>query len=311
MARADRGKSGPVENGRARYLLRALGWSPRDAVGVALGVFVTLAILINVLFLQSGSHPAPMFKGARGPVKTAVTESTSVPRPRPLEPAAAVAPSKVAAPSAPRSPGEIINDMQRELARRGYYDGAVDGLYGPKTDAAIRDFEQAAGLKPSTEPNEALLQAMVKAPAKLAKGTTGTTAPVPRPPAPMRNEAVEKPVERPAPSKRVIALQRALADFGYGQIKPSGLIDADTQAAIEKFERERKLPITGQVSDRVMREMAALPADRWNKISSRTGARFRNHRARCKANALVASARVVNTGRLAWAGTTNETLECA
>ena len=33
--------------------------------------------------------------------------------------------------------------------RRGYYDGPVDGLYGPRTDTAIRDFERAAGLKPS------------------------------------------------------------------------------------------------------------------------------------------------------------------
>src|SRR5215469_1720779 len=251
MARADRGKSGPVESGRATYLLRAFGWSPRDAVGVALGVFVTLAILINVLFLQSGSHPAPMFKGARGPVKTAaVTESTSVARPRPLEPAAPAAPSKVAA---PRSPGEIINDIQRELARRGYYDGASDGLYGPKTDAAIRDFEQAAGLKPSAEPNEALLQAIVRSPAKLAKGATGATAAVR--PTPVRNDSV---IERPAASKRVIALQRALAEYGYGQIKPSGIVDPDTQAAIEKFERERKLPITGQASDRVARELTAM-----------------------------------------------------
>src|SRR6266851_870367 len=255
MARAERGKSGPVDDGRATYLFRALGWSPRDAVGVVLGGFVTLAILINVLFLQSGSHPAPMFKGAPGPVKTAaVTESTSVPRPRPLEPAAPAAPSKVAAPAAPRSPGEIINDIQRELARRGYYDGVSDGLYGPKTDAAIRDFEQAAGLKPSTEPNEALLQAIIRSPAKLVKGTTGTT-PVVRPPLPVRNDTV---VERPAPSKRVLALQRALAEYGYGQIKPSGIVDAETQAAIEKFERERKLPITGQASDRVVRELAAM-----------------------------------------------------
>src|SRR6516165_1033305 len=253
MARADRGKGGPVEHGRAIYLLRALGWSPRDAVGVVLGIFVTLAILINVLFLQSGSHPAPMFKGAHAPMKTAVAESTSVPRPRPLEPAAPTAPSKVAAPAAPRSPGEIINDIQRELTRRGYYDGAVDGLYGPKTDAAIRDFEQAAGLKPSTEPNEALLQAIMRSPAKLAKGATGATAAVRA--TPVRNDSV---IERPAASKRVIALQRALAEYGYGQIKPSGVVDADTQAAIEKFERERKLPITGQASDRVVRELAAM-----------------------------------------------------
>jgi peptidoglycan hydrolase-like protein with peptidoglycan-binding domain len=253
-------------------MFRALGWSSRDAVAFTAATFATVAILINVLFMQSGSHPAPMFKNAPLPVKVVATESIpTAPRPRPVEaaplsaplPAPPPAPGKSAAPAPVRTPGEIITDIQRELARRGYYDGTVDGLYGPKTDGAIRDFEQAAGLKPSTEPNEALLQAMVKAPAKLAKGTTGTTAPVPRPPAPIRNEGLrndvaEKPVERPAPSKRVIALQRALADFGYGQIKPSGLVDADTQAAIEKFERERKLPITGQVSDRVMREMTAM-----------------------------------------------------
>ena len=64
--------------------------------------------------------------------------------------------------------------------------------------------------------------------------------------------------ERPTASKRVIALQRALAEYGYGQIKPSGIIDAETQAAIEKFERERRLPITGQASDWLVRDLAAM-----------------------------------------------------
>src|SRR5262245_65674425 len=78
MARAGRGKSGPVDDGRVTYLVEALGWSRRDAVGVVLGVFVTLAILINVLFLQSGSHPAPMFKGALVPVKPVRSEERRV-----------------------------------------------------------------------------------------------------------------------------------------------------------------------------------------------------------------------------------------
>jgi len=224
-------------------------------MGFMVGAFATLAILINVLFMQAGSHPAPMFKSAFVPVKPAPVAATTPPappRPRTPEPASAPAPAKAAVPVAPRTPGEIINDIQRELTRRGYYDGTVDGLYGPKTDGAIRDFEQAAGLKPSTEPNEALLQAILRAPARLARGTTGTAA-APRPPLPVRSD-----VERSAASKRVVALQRALADFGYGQIKPSGIVDAETQAAIEKFERERKLPITGQASDRVMREMTAM-----------------------------------------------------
>jgi peptidoglycan hydrolase-like protein with peptidoglycan-binding domain len=165
--------------------------------------------------------------------------------PRPVETTSAPTPSKSAGAPAPRTPGEIINDIQRELARRGYYDGTIDGLYGPKTDGAIRDFEQAAGLKPSMDPSEALLQAIVRAPAKVTRAPVG--------PGRQRND-----IERPTPSRRLVALQRALAEYGYGQIKPTGLLDAETQAAIEKFERERRLPITGQPSDRVTRELAAM-----------------------------------------------------
>jgi peptidoglycan hydrolase-like protein with peptidoglycan-binding domain len=58
-------------------------------------------------------------------------------------------------------------------------------------------------------------------------------------------------------SQRVAAVQRALTDYGYGQIKPTGTVNSDTQAAIQKFERERKLPITGQVSERLVHELGA------------------------------------------------------
>jgi peptidoglycan hydrolase-like protein with peptidoglycan-binding domain len=48
-----------------------------------------------------------------------------------------------------------------------------------------------------------------------------------------------------------------LTEFGYGQLKPTGVVGTDTQAAIQKFERERKLPATGQVTDRLVRELSA------------------------------------------------------
>jgi peptidoglycan hydrolase-like protein with peptidoglycan-binding domain len=254
----------PSRANRTTVLLPALGWSARDAIGTAIGACAVLAILLNTLLMQSGSHPAPMFKAAPVPVKpVAMHEAPAVTasRARPVEaaplppatPAKVIAPPvKAAAPAAARTPGEIITDIQRELARRGFFDGTVDGLYGPKTDGAIRDFEQMAGLKPSPEPTEALLQALLRSPVKSAKAAS-PAPPVARPPAPVRNE-----VERPQPSKRVLALQRVLAEYGYGQIKPTGLIDVETQTAIEKFERERKLPVTGQPSDRVARELAAL-----------------------------------------------------
>jgi hypothetical protein len=41
-------------------------------------------------------------------------------------------------------------------------------------------------------------------------------------------------------------------------LKPTGTIGSDTQAAIQKFERDRKLPVTGQMSDRLVRELTAM-----------------------------------------------------
>jgi peptidoglycan hydrolase-like protein with peptidoglycan-binding domain len=235
------GRSAAIDAVERRWLRfwRSLGLSARDAVAIIVVVFATISILANMLLMQPGAHPAPIFKGAQSPAKPAMAaQSTAPPRPRPVE-----------ATPAPRTPGEIINDIQRELARRGYYDGAIDGFYGPKTDGAIRDFEHAAGLKPSTEPSEGLLQAIIRMPAKVTKGSAPTSG---RPP--NRSDVAD----RLMPSRRVIALQRALAEYGYGQIKPTGILDAETQAAIEKFERERRLPITGQPSDRVTRELAAM-----------------------------------------------------
>lgn len=61
-----------------------------------------------------------------------------------------------------------------------------------------------------------------------------------------------------AGARRVAAVQRALTQYGYGQLKPTGAVGADTQAAISKFEHARKLPVTGQMSDRLVRELSAM-----------------------------------------------------
>jgi hypothetical protein len=57
-------------------------------------------------------------------------------------------------------------------------------------------------------------------------------------------------------TRRIAAVQRVLTEFGYGPLKSTGIAGADTRVGIEKFERERKLPITGQVSDRLAHELS-------------------------------------------------------
>lgn len=59
-------------------------------------------------------------------------------------------------------------------------------------------------------------------------------------------------------SRRVAAVQRALSENGYGQLRATGTIGADTQAAIQRFERERRMPVTGQMSDRLVHELAIV-----------------------------------------------------
>jgi Putative peptidoglycan binding domain len=84
-------------------------------------------------------------------------------------------------------------------------------------------------------------------------------ATIARPPAPIPVAARSDPVgDLIIASRRVAAIQRALTDYGYGQLKPTGTIGSDTQAAIQKFERDRKMPITGQLSERLVRELSTV-----------------------------------------------------
>lgn len=61
-----------------------------------------------------------------------------------------------------------------------------------------------------------------------------------------------------APTPRVTAVQRALNDYGYGPLKVTGAFGAETVSAIQKFERDRKLPVTGQISTKLLRELAVV-----------------------------------------------------
>jgi hypothetical protein len=81
------------------------------------------------------------------------------------------------------------------------------------------------------------------------------TVPVKTAARPERHDPIAELLE---PTNRTIAVQRALTEFGYGQIKPTGTVGPETRVAIEKFERERKLPVTGQISERLTRELATL-----------------------------------------------------
>ena len=233
VARINDGDVGPSFAARLPFPLRWLLLRPRDTIAAAAAGVAVATILVNALFLQKGPHPAPIFSTKPAPVVAPLTDSvaTLMPGRRP-----------VAAPPPARPRSDTVAGIQRELTKHGFYDGPADGFYGPRTDAAIRDFEQAAGLRPSAEPSETLLAAIARSSVKA------------KPAEPARDPIAALL----APSGRITAVQRALIEFGYGPLTPTGVYDTQTRTAIERFERARKRPVTGQINDQLVRDLATL-----------------------------------------------------
>jgi hypothetical protein len=129
-------------------------------------------------------------------------------------------------------------------------------------DAATRAGDvPAPEMKPAEPKASDPLGNLVKATNTPAAAPSHVTAPsnIVRPPASIpvvsHTDSIANPVSG---SRRVAAVQRTLTEYGYGQLKPTGTVGSDTQAAIQKFERERKIPVTGQMSDRLVRELTAM-----------------------------------------------------
>lgn len=167
----------------------AIGWwfwaklarRPVDSLAILGASALSLIIVINAVFLQSGAHPTPFF---------------AIPTPPP-----------------------------------------------PATEPRPNTASAAAPKPPEPAPAARL----------------PVNARVPQPASVRRNDQIAELISAfiGSPS-RVMAVQRVLAEFGYGQVRPSGVLDEPTRAAIEKFEREHQLPVTGRLSDRLLTELGAM-----------------------------------------------------
>ena len=204
----------------ARPLLWAGGTllsKPRDsALAIAAGVAAG-AILINSLYLQPGPHPAPIFAFKHSPIAADT-------------PTGAVANTNTMPRARPAEAANVEPAPQPRVV-------AAPAPVPPVAAAARRDKDPIAELLGSPPGR-----------ASAASGRVASIAPsAPVPPAPI-------PAVAP-PAGNLTAIQRRLAEFGYGPVAATGHDSPDTRAAIERFERRRGMPVTGKVSERLTREL--------------------------------------------------------
>lgn len=178
------------------------------------------AIVSNALFLQSTRHPVPFIVAGSGP-----------------EPAAA-------------KPDESVRALQDALRRAGYYGGAVDGIAGPQTSSAIIAFERITGRDVTGSASPELLEALRGEVA----GEGGARA------AGADALVTTDDIALPAADPLVAKVQNALSRAAYGQIKADGVFGRQTSEAIRQFQADHNLPVTGEIDDALLVELAAAGA---------------------------------------------------
>lgn len=251
------------------YLLRfagavALGvliLTARTAIRRPFAALIAAAFLIGAIAVtgnlasQLHRHPQPLFSPvAATPVPETTGSLPNPPRPDPIG-------EQLAQPTPPapaqRPRAELIRQIQDELAKRGLYQGTVDGATGPRTERAIRSFEASAGLPETGQASDRLLERLRRprntpsvpvppASPRATQAPAATVAPVAPPSAP-HNDAVT-----------VLLVKKRLADLGYTPGRLSGDLTPEMKNAIERFQRDRNLTVTGVIDDRLLSEIAAV-----------------------------------------------------
>lgn len=148
--------------------------------------------------------------------------------------------------------GPAVRRLQSLLERRGIDVGVIDGIYGPKTEAAVRYFQQLNNL-PVTGIADVSTWAALGA-------NCGVVPPIPIPPTPV--PPTPSPEEHYCPILRlgsvgpaVRLLQRLLKSKGLY----TGVVDGDfggrTLRAVRQFQRQERLPVTGVVDGATWRAL--------------------------------------------------------
>ncbi len=256
---------GAVLSTTGRGVHSIIAWSfahymraPLASTGIAAMLTLGLVASSNALYFQEERHPAPLFVPGEQPFG-AVDPNVApvVPAPRPAQKTALTSPApKLVVPKLEAQPqggqdavkpvgNADVFAIQRRLESMKFFNGTVDGYYGPRTAGAIRAFETAQGMKPTGELTPAIIKAILAAPLAAAEPKP-LQAPEPVPGAdPLPRVATPQPA---APA--AVAVPQATAEpaaaIPLPMPEPQVTVTAVVEPAAQRPAPRRELPATPQ-----------------------------------------------------------------
>ena len=121
--------------------------------------------------------------------------------------------------------GSDVSTLQTALTRAGYEPGAIDGVFGSRTEAAVIAFQRVMGLNQDGVVGSKTWEYLT----------------------PFVNEPDANILRRGSVGPNVRMLQRALTASGHYTSSIDGLFGTRTQAAVRAFQRANGLPASGIV----------------------------------------------------------------
>lgn len=228
------------------FYLRMRQFTPQIGLSCLIAVLVGVAG-INALFLQSGKHPAPLFVSAiHDRAQTASIETAN----------------EIVLDRSERQVRRdlIVQELQRHLKVRGYYDSNVDGVIGARTRAAIGLYQRTFGEPVTNDASRALLEHIrlstpepsyhADARRRVATREEKKIAALP--------DTVTAQGDIIDDSERIKQVQRALVQLGFKAVTADGLVGPITREAVKKFKQQRGLRADGAITTVLFNELVKL-----------------------------------------------------
>lgn len=162
------------------------------------------------------------------------------------------APGASAASAQQAASSDLVRDVQRGLATRGYDVGPQDGVYGSSTEQALRRFQQDQRLNASGQIDSQTLAALGVAGGSSQRASAAAPSSSSRDYVPTSRRQGAMATEPRASSRVALApakvrdVQQTLADRGYDPGRVDGRWGNRTQQALRNFQRDQSLQANGR-----------------------------------------------------------------
>jgi len=142
-------------------------------------------------------------------------------------------------------PPVAVQAVQDHLRAAGAYGGAVDGVWGPDSEAALQRFQASRQLQATGQLNQATADALGLDTGALL-GVQPVSTPLSPSPDTLRSSSVRE-------------IQSRLHDLGFYAGNIDGVWGQSTQAAIQEFQQNRGLQPNGQLNQQTLTAMGMRP----------------------------------------------------